>query len=367
MPRDGWPWKPRPDYTRLLRAIRRQGDPANVPFLELFADQEVIGAFLGEKASSRSRRWSNREALEVSLDQRIRFWHQLGYDAVWQGITRIESREARIPLEDTAELKKDSREWINESVGPVSTWEDFDRHAWPSASDADYYPLEYVAANLPEGMAVVASLRGTLEFVMELMGYETFAVSLYDNPDLVQAMFDKYREIYLPVARSLVQMERVEALWMADDMGFKTGTMVSPMHLRQHVFPIQKEMADIAHDQGVPFLLHSCGNLEAVMDDLIDEVGVDGKHSFEDAIEPVEEFSARYGHRLSLIGGVDIDLLARGSEQQVRARTRQILEACAPSRGYILGTGNSVANYIPLRNFLAMLDEGQRFSSQAKG
>jgi uroporphyrinogen decarboxylase len=161
-------------------------------------------------------------------------------------------------------------------------------------------------------------------------------------------------------------VDHVVALWMGDDMGFKTSTMISPKHLRSYVFPIQKKIAEIAHAKGYPFLLHSCGKLDSVMQDLVEDVGIDAKHSFEDAIEPVEHFCDRFGKRISVIGGVDMDILARGTEAQVRSRTRQILEACAPSRSYILGSGNSVANYIQPRNFLAMLDEGYRFNSAGK-
>ena len=100
------------------------------------------------------------------------------------------------------------------------------------------------------------------------------------------------------------------------------------------------------------------------MDDLIDLVGIDSKHSFEDIIEPVESFIEQYGNRISAIGGVDVDLLSRGTVEQVRKRTRQILEKCAPSQGYILGSGNSIANYIPINNFLSMIDEGHRFNNQ---
>ncbi len=114
----------------------------------------------------------------------------------------------------------------------------------------------------------------------------------------------------------------------------------------------------------MPFLLRSCENLEPVMDDLIGEVGVNAKHSFEDVIEPVEGFSARYGHRVAVVGGVDVDLLALSTEEQVRARTREILEACASSRGYALETGNTVANYVMTGNYLAMLDEGWRFNTE---
>jgi uroporphyrinogen decarboxylase len=65
------------------------------------------------------------------------------------------------------------------------------------------------------------------------------------------------------------------------------------------------------------------------------------------------------------MGGVDVDLLVRGTEEQVRSRTREILEACAPSGGYVLGSGNSIANYVPLGNFLAMVDEGWRYNTRA--
>jgi uroporphyrinogen decarboxylase len=178
-------------------------------------------------------------------------------------------------------------------------------------------------------------------------------------------MFEKVAEIYLPLARAVAQVDNVAALWMGDDMGFKTGTLISPQHLREFVFPYQKRVAAIAHEHGMPFLLHSCGNLQAVMEDLIEDVGIDAKHSFEDAIQPVESFAHQYSHRIGVIGGVDVDLLARGSEEQVRARTRQILEACAPGGSYILGSGNSIANYIPLRNYLAMVDEGWRYNTRS--
>jgi uroporphyrinogen decarboxylase len=100
------------------------------------------------------------------------------------------------------------------------------------------------------------------------------------------------------------------------------------------------------------------------MDDLIEDVKIDAKHSFEDIIEPVEVFVRRFAHRVCVVGGVDVDVLVRGSEEQIRVRTREILEACAPSRSYILGSGNSITNYIPVQNFLAMVDEGRRFNAR---
>jgi uroporphyrinogen decarboxylase len=304
----------------------------------------------------------NRTIQKAAVDQKIRFWHQLGYDAFWLGADFELPELTRISTQDTAALPRQKRRWVDEKAGAICDWEDFDRYPWPRTEEADFFPLEYAARRLPEGIGIIAHISGVLEPVMWLMGYETFALMLYDDPGLVEAMFAKIKEIFVPLAASLVQMEGVIALWMGDDMGFKTGTMVAPQHLRSLVFPIQKQIATLAHRQGMPFLLHSCGNLEAVLDDLIDDVGIDARHSFEDVIEPVELFVSRYGERISVIGGVDVDLLSRGTEAQVRTRTREILERCSPSRGYVLGSGNSIANYVQPQNYLAMLDEGWRFN-----
>jgi uroporphyrinogen decarboxylase len=100
------------------------------------------------------------------------------------------------------------------------------------------------------------------------------------------------------------------------------------------------------------------------MDDIAD-VGFDAKHSFEDAIEPVESLHARYAERMTMIGGVDIDLLSRGTTADVRSRVREILERCAPRGGYVVGTGNSVADYVRLENYLAMVEERDRYAMNA--
>jgi uroporphyrinogen decarboxylase len=143
--------------------------------------------------------------------------------------------------------------------------------------------------------------------------------------------------------------------------------MISPADTREFILPGHKLMAQIAHDAGRPYLLHSCGNLFDIMEDLIEDVQIDAKHSFEDTIESVIEDKEIYGDRLTLLGGIDVDFLCRADGGQVRARVRRTLEACMPGGGYCLGTGNSVANYIPVDNYLAMMDEGRSFMVETEG
>ena len=85
------------------------------------------------------------------------------------------------------------------------------------------------------------------------------------------------------------------------------------------------------------------------MDDLIDDVRIDGKHSFEDQIVPPQEAKSRWGDRISILGGIDMDFLCRQDEGAIRQRTRETLEACQPGGGYCLGTGNTRRQLHPPR------------------
>ncbi len=143
-------------------------------------------------------------------------------------------------------------------------------------------------------------------------------------------------------------------------MGFKTGTLVSPPDLRELVLPWQARFSSLAHAAGRPYLLHSCGNLAAILPDLVETVGIDGKHSFEDVIQPAEAFQERWGDRLATLGGVDLNILAQGTEEAVRRRTRELIETCGPRGRFAVGSGNSIPSYVPVRNYLAMVDEALR-------
>jgi uroporphyrinogen decarboxylase len=196
-----------------------------------------------------------------------------------------------------------------------------------------------------------------------LMGYQTLCFALSDNRDLVLAIRDRLFSFYKEALALLLTFPRVRLIWVGDDMGFRTGTLLSPADLRELVFPGHAQLARMAHNAGRPYILHSCGNLAAIMEDLIGGVGIDAKHSFEDTIQTVEAARQAYGDRIAVLGGIDVDFLCRATEEQVRARTRRTVQQCLPGGGWCLGTGNSVANYIPLENYLAMLDEGRRATS----
>ena len=97
------------------------------------------------------------------------------------------------------------------------------------------------------------------------------------------------------------------------------------------------------------------------MDDLINIVGIDAFHSFQDIILPVSEAKARIGKRVGLLGGADMDKLSTLPEAELRLYLRNILEACVPGGRYAFGSGNTIANFVPLQNYAILLDEARQW------
>jgi uroporphyrinogen decarboxylase len=348
-----------PDFGQLLTAIRR-GEPERLPFYEHLADAQIVEAITGEPVTRIDG--STREGKEAWIKGQIDFYLQLGFDCLSFEVGPRFPRENVLKAADTAPLPRGERGWVDEHAGPIQTMDDVEAYPWPDFDQAvDYEAFEIARRLLPEGMLIVGGCAGGIfEHASWLMGVERLSLAIYDDPALVTALLDRITATICEADRRLLQIGGIGALRMGDDLGFKTGPFLSPASLREHIFPRQKQVADVAHQAGLPFVLHSCGNATRIMDDLIDVVGVDAKHSFEDVIMPVAEVKRRWGDRVALLGGADVDYLARHSEDEVRGYTRRLIEACAPGGGWALGTGNSVANYIPVGNYLAMLEEGRR-------
>jgi uroporphyrinogen decarboxylase len=215
-----------------------------------------------------------------------------------------------------------------------------------------------MAPVMPEGMKIIGQTGGIFERAQELCGYVGLCMMLRTDRELVRAIFDRLSELYVTMYRGMAQIDAVGALVISDDLGFKTQTLVAPEDLREFAFPEHKRLVQLAHEAGKPCIMHSCGNLAEIMDDLIDDVGIDAKHSYEDVILPVAEAKRLYGERLTILGGFDLDQLCRGSEEEIRQTTRRLLAECGATGGYALGSGNSIAHYVPAQNYLTLLDEG---------
>jgi uroporphyrinogen decarboxylase len=117
--------------------------------------------------------------------------------------------------------------------------------------------------------------------------------------------------------QKVCQYDSVGACIANDDWGFKTHTMFSPKDLRRYIFPWYKKIVEVVHAAGKPIFLHSCGYFEQIIEDIIEDMKFDGRHSNEDNIVPVEEAYERYHNRIAILGGIDVDFICRSSPEDI--------------------------------------------------
>lgn len=344
-----------PDYSVFDEMLIQKRPPRYVPLYEHFVDGEVVEEIMGFRLSDPDL--TPEESKLEYWRKLIKFYVQMGYDYLPMDVGIRFSSTYHLTGDDTAVYSRGQRSWVNEESGPIQTIADLENPAnWPALEVmGDFALFETVCKLLPPGMKILGGFAGgPFEHASFQMGLEHLSIAVYEEPEFVDRFFNKVNEYIVYGAARVAQLDGIGAYRFGDDLGYKTATMLSPANLRQWVFPTYKRVVDVVHAAGKPFVLHCCGNLEQVMDDIID-TGVDAKHSFEDVIIPMIEAKKRWGERIALFGGLDVDYLCNASEAAIKERTKTILDACAPGGNFAIGSGNTIANYIPVKNYLAMV------------
>lgn len=354
---------PKPDFEGFARTVLRQRPPQRVYTVEMFLDAGIKGQ-LRERLGIANGDSGLPPKIEY-IRQDVELLAALGYDLVRVHLPDSEFRmDVRSSADsDFGDFARTSQGYIvHEHGGPVQNMRDIEDYPWPRIDSLDLSPLEWAEKNLPDGMRAFDMSSQFLECANWLMGYETLMMKMYEDEELVDALLERIGATYLAYTRLLCDFDCIAVIWAADDMGFKTQTFVSPDWLREKILPLHKAAAAIAHAKGKLYFLHSCGKVDTLMDDFIEDVRIDAKHSYEDSVTPVTDIYDRFGSRVGVLGGIDVDFLSRASEDDVRRRVREVLARCHPSGGYALGSGNSITEYVSVDNYLAMLDEAWRWN-----
>jgi len=355
------------DFGHLEKVLQRTCPRGELPIFEIGVDTEIMEAFLGERLCVPEE--GDRAGQVHLAHQQLRFWHAAGYDmAVGRADAPFVDQVSY--LGSTAPGAAGPRKWFHESGGLIASWRDFEAYPWPAVGEFDFSSVETLDRELRgmgSGMKLVLLCGGFFSKVTLLLGWENLAYLSVDQPDLLKAVFDRVFERRAAVYRAFVTVPTVGAVVLADDLGHRSGPMISPQMFESYCLPYYKRIAEIVHARGLPLIFHSCGKMDAFMPALIDEVGIQGKHSFEENATPVIDAHRNYGSSVAILGGVDMDRLARYGDEELRAYIRSILEACGTSGSYALGSGNGVTNYIPFKNYLALLDEWRKYRSAVAG
>jgi uroporphyrinogen decarboxylase len=343
------------DFREFMKVLRRKEKPAYLPFYEHVASL----AFISSRMETDVSKLKGKAYWQCYVD----FWLSMGFDCIPMEIPL----NVKLPPPRNPVQKKGAMSHGSEAGACIFSLEDMQKVKWPPEdAPIDFTPFEIVAEMLPRGVKIVGGVRGgPFEFATQaLLGVEGLAFALVDQPELVESIFNILNTLYTSAVRKLAEMDAIGACRQGDDLGFKTSTFLPPALLRKYIFPIYKNMVEASHLHNKPFILHSCGNLKEVYEDII-QCGFDAKHSFEDTIMPVRDFKQKYGARITPLGGLDVDVICRYGERELREYTRRCIAECFYDGYWALGTGNSLTPYMPVENYLCVLDEGVKFINSA--
>lgn len=335
-----------PDYQNIVDCAYNHV-PKRTPLYEHLVSPKVIEQMLNIKFAHLQN--GSEEQQNKFFQEYCRFFKEYGYDTV--------SFECCISdIMPGGGCLGDSRH-----PAPITNMKEFETYPWDEIPDIYFntYSRQFDALrhNMPEGMKAIGGPgNGIFECVQNVTGYENLCYIAMDEPELYASLFKKVGETNLKIWRRFLKEygDIYCVCRFGDDLGFKSATLLSLEDIRIHIIPQYKKIIDEVHAAGKPFLLHSCGCIFDVMDDLI-EAGIDAKHSNEDQIAGFPVWVEKYGERIGNFGGIDTDAVCRLTKEELRAYIVKILDQCTGHGGFAFGSGNSIPDYASVENYREMI------------
>jgi len=335
-----------PDYRHFVDVMRNRR-PARLPIYEHLFCTEIMEHVLGTEFAGLVD--GTAADVRAFFDHYCRFFREMTYDVV--------SYEVCI-----TEILPEHGAIGGGRPGPIQNRSDFQRYPWDDLPRLfwEYAGAKFdaLAAALPAGMKAVGGIgNGVFEISEDLVGLEYLPFMQVDDPELYAELFDKIGDLMLAIWSEFLPRytDAFVACRFGDDLGFKSSLLTNPRTVREQIIPQYERLVGAIHAAGRPFLWHSCGCVFEVMDDVI-AVGIDAKHSNEDAIAPFSRWIDDYGTRVGLLGGFDMDFLCQKTPEEIYTQALALgREYRRTARGYAFGSGNSIPDYVPPDNYLALL------------
>lgn len=336
-----------PDYRNLLNAAYNR-EASRLPLYEHIICPEVMEDLLEKPfaALSEGNEADRREFLSIYCN----FFREMGYDTV--------------SYENCIGTVMPGSGALGRHVDPViKTREDFDKYPWDTIPDLffDRYGRDFALLRevMPIGMKAIGGPgNGIFECVQEITGFMGLCYIAADDPDLYAELFQKVGDTNYAIWKRF--MEEYGDIYcvmrFGDDLGHKTSSMLSTDDIKTYILPQYKRIVDLVHSHHKPFLLHSCGCIFDVMEDIIEKVGINAKHSNEDQIARFPVWVEKYGDRIGNFGGIDTDAVCRLDRPDLKAYILDVIPQCEGHGGFAFGSGNSIPDYVPPENYLYMVE-----------
>ena len=208
-------------------------------------------------------------------------------------------------------------------------------------------------------IAVFGSVRGAFGFLFILLGLENLAEAIYEEPELLKETIEAVDAFWTKVGLKLIEAG-CTALYVANDMGMNSRTLIAPDQLREFFFPSMRRQFETWKAAGGRILLHSCGNVDAVLEDLAD-MGIDAINNIQiKAGMDLADTKHRIGDRVTIVGNVDAThIMCQSDKRLIDAAIQEVIDTAGQDGALIIATDHSFHEGIPAENVIYFLDKAK--------
>ncbi|MDD5687217.1 MAG: uroporphyrinogen decarboxylase family protein [Elusimicrobia bacterium] len=219
--------------------------------------------------------------------------------------------------------------------------------------------LEKFCKENPDRFRLVSLSSPIFQRAWFLRGMENFLVDMALNKEFVHELIDIIMEYTEKVVKEAIQYD-IDAIMFFDDWGQQNGLIMSPQMWNEYIKPGIRKLCGIIKEKNKIVFMHSCGNIECVIPDLI-EIGVDVLNPVQPEIMDVYKIKKLYGNNLSFYGGISTqELLPRGTVDEVKKDVMNKLKELGKNGGYILAPAHAVQADVPVENIMAFVETMQK-------
>jgi len=354
---------------RFLAALDCQ-QPDRVPVWEMYMNgssivkiAQLMGIDIGDVSG---RQDLTGQEGEVVIDMYCEIIEQLDLDGtcfgIAQGLVPESDNTARDKFGTLQQLSDLGEPYPLE--GPLN--EEADLKGYDMAArleEDDFVQIKQVIEKVGPDKAHVVQIADPYKISWRLRGgMQELLIDYASAPALVHGI----KRIATDYCLAAVEMSAkigADAMIMPGDLAGEETLMMSPEHYREYVKPYQAEIVEYAHEQGMPIVKHSDGNMWPILDDLI-EVGFDGFHPVQPQCMDIGETKQHLAGKCCVLGNIDCrELLVFGTEAEVEQTVKETIEVAAPGGGYILVSSNSIHPSVKPENFIAMVKAAHKYGA----
>ncbi|MHB9026471.1 MAG: uroporphyrinogen decarboxylase family protein [Armatimonadota bacterium] len=243
-----------------------------------------------------------------------------------------------------------------------------ERYPWPDAAHYDYAGVGQSARMWGERYAV----RGPYWFTLfcqasDLFGMEELMVRMLVEPEIVEAALEAILTHHLDYCERFLDAcgDALPIFYLGDDFASQRGLLISPEQWRRFLKPRYARLFELGKRRGKYVWFHSCGDITAVLPDLID-IGMDVWETVQLHTLPMpsEVLKREYGKRITFFGGVSTQRLPFAAPDEVREEVIHCISVLGKGGGYICGPDHHIKPDVPPANAVALFDAATAFRGE---